>query len=125
MFRNFPIGPFGEEELEGEFGSGLSIYEDKEHVVIEAAVPGIPSDKIHLSHHHGYIIIEGDREDEQKDPDRKYYRKSSHSFAYRIPIPSSADDSGEPKATVKNGIMKITFKKGKKRGKKIPIKEES
>ena len=114
----------GEWDFEASYASGLTIYEDKNHVVIEAAVPGIPAKKIQLSHHHGYIIIEGAKEEEEKDPERQYHRKASRSFAYRVPVPPSADESHEPQATVKNGVMTIKFKKSQKKGKSIPIKEE-
>jgi len=103
--------------------SGLTIYEDKTHVVIKAAVPGIPTEQIRLSHHHGYIIIEGEAEKEEADSERKYYRKACQSFVYRVPVPPAADDSQKPQATLKDGVMTITFKRGHKNGKSIPIKK--
>ena len=32
----------GEWNFEASYPSGLTVYEDKDHVVIEAAIPGIP-----------------------------------------------------------------------------------
>lgn len=115
----------GEWDRDASYASGLTIYEDQEHVVIEASMPGIPTENIHLSHHHGYLIIEGENEEEEKNEERKYYRRGSRSFTYRIPIPSHADETQEPEASNKNGVMTIKFNKTQKKGKKIPIKDEN
>jgi len=112
-------------DLEASYPSGLTIYEDKNQVVIEAAVPGIPAKNLQLSYQHGYVVIEGGIEEEEEAmPERKYYRKACHSFSYRVPVPTSADESQEPHATIKNGIMTVKFHKGRKEGKTIPIREE-
>jgi HSP20 family protein len=134
--RRFPINSFwdvprslmpwfwegGEWELEASYPSGLSVYEDEKNFYVEAALPGLAPSEIEVSCDKGYVLIEGEKKEEEKE--KKYYRKASSSFSYRIALPSSVDETEEPKAVMKNGIMKITFTKGKKAKKTIQIKEE-
>ena len=107
-------------DFEESQAAGLSIYEDKEHVFVEASLPGIPSDKIELSFDNGRLSIDGENQEEEKA--RKYYRKANASFHYSAVIPSYIDEEKEPEATYKDGVMKVKFFKNGKKRKTIPIK---
>lgn len=89
--------------------SGLSVSEDDKHVYVEASVPGVDPDKIEVSYDKGVLWIRGQQE--EKNRDRKFYRKASASFSYRMAIPGNVDESKDPEATYKNGIMTVTFNK--------------
>ena len=65
--------------------SGLSVSEDDKHVYVEASVPGVDPEKIEVSYDKGVLWIRGQQE--EKENDRKYYRKASASFYYRMDIP--------------------------------------
>ena len=102
--------------------SGLSVSEDEKHVYVEASVPGVNPDKIEVSYDKGVLWIRGQQEQEQGG-DRKYYRKASSSFSYRMAIPGNVDENKDPEATYKNGIMKVTFNKvPEPQPKKIAVK---
>lgn len=102
--------------------SGLSVSEDDKHVFVEASVPGVDPDKIEASYDKGVLWIRGHQEQE-KNQDRKYYRKASSSFSYRMAIPGNVDQDKDPEATYKNGIMKVTFNKvPEPQPKKIAVK---
>lgn len=102
--------------------SGLSVSEDDKHVYVEASVPGVDPDKIEVSYDKGVLWIRGQQEME-KGGDRKYYRKASSSFSYRMAIPGNVDENKDPEATYKNGIMKVTFNKvPEPQPKKIAVK---
>ncbi|RJR13803.1 Hsp20/alpha crystallin family protein [Candidatus Parcubacteria bacterium] len=102
--------------------SGLSVSEDDKHVFVEASVPGVDPDKIEVSYDKGVLWIRGQQEQE-KNQDRKYYRKASSSFSYRMAIPGNVDQDKDPEATYKNGIMKVTFSKvPEPQPKKIAVK---
>ncbi len=104
--------------------SGLTISEDENNVYIEAAVPGIDPKKVEVTFEKGVLWIRGSQEAEEKD-NKKYYRKASNSFSYRVAVPGEVDTKAEPDATYKNGIMKITFKKlPQELPKKITVKAE-
>lgn len=46
------------------------------------------------------------------------------SFSYRVAVPGEIDESKEPDAICKDGILKVIFSKTKEgTSKKIPIKE--
>ncbi|MCB1107536.1 MAG: Hsp20/alpha crystallin family protein [Chlamydiia bacterium] len=116
--KKFPLGSFNVDEEDFTLvphASGLSVYEEEDCVVIEAAVPGLSPEDISVTHAHGYLLIEGEKKEEEKK--RKYYRKARCSFSYRVPIPVNALLSEDPKALYRDGIMKIIFKKGKAKAK--------
>jgi len=102
--------------------SGLSVSEDDKHLYVEASVPGVDPDRIEVSYDKGILWIRGQQEQEKKQ-DRKYYRKASSSFSYRMAIPVNVDVDKDPEATYKNGIMQVTFNKvPEPQPKKIAVK---
>ncbi|NGX45673.1 MAG: 18 kDa heat shock protein [Chlamydiae bacterium] len=103
--------------------SGLSVSEDDDHVYIEAAIPGIKSDEIDLSFSNGILWIKAEKKEEIEDKKKKFYRKAMSAFSYRIAVPGDIDESKEPEAFCKNGVLKVLFSISRKElSKKIPIK---
>lgn len=103
--------------------SGLSISEDDNNLYIEAAVPGIDPENVDVTFHDGYPWIKGDVKEEEKDKKRKYYRRATKSYSYRVAVPGELDTNKEPESTYKNGVMTITFAKSPKtQPKKIQVK---
>ncbi|NBO24770.1 MAG: Hsp20/alpha crystallin family protein [Chlamydiae bacterium] len=108
--------------------SGVTLYEDKDHVFVELALPGLTSEEIHISFDKGILWVKGEsKKEEQKDKkDFKYHTVSSKSFSYRIPLPTKVDEGLSPKAKLKNGILAITFEKARSsKPQQITIHEES
>jgi HSP20 family protein len=125
----FPF-PFFEEEEErwptaSGFGSqDLSVYEDEKSVFVEASLPGLTPEEVEVTFQKGVLTISGNKKEEEEDKKRKYYRRASRMYSYRVAIPGNIDETQEPLAEFKNGIMKISFPKQKKaEPKKIPIKK--
>lgn len=109
-----------------EFSSptGLSVSEDDHHVYVEAALPGIKTDEIDMFFDKGVLWIKAEKKEESEDKKKKFYRKAMSSFSYRIAVPGDIDESKNPDAVCKHGVLKVTFFKTKKgSSKKIPIKE--
>lgn len=103
----------------------LSVWEEKEDVVVEAPLPGIKPEEVELNFEKGTLTIRADRKEESEDKNKKYFHKSSSSFVYRLTIPGELDESVEPEAKLSDGILKIRFKKQKKTlPKKIHVKGE-
>jgi HSP20 family protein len=94
--------------------SGLSISEDEKKVYIEASLPGIDPKNVEITFHDGYLWIRGEAKEEEKDPNRKYYREASKSFSYRIGVPGDIDNTIDPTATYKHGVMTVAFMKSPK-----------
>jgi len=127
-FPSFSLPDFwdeGEEWLTSpSIQSGLSVYEDENKVCVEAAVPGIDPKNVDVTFQDGYVWIRGETKKEEEDKKKKYYRKASSSFSYRVAVPGDVDDTKEPEATYKHGVMTIAFAKSPKaQPKKIQVKE--
>lgn len=104
--------------------SGLTVSEDENNVYVEAAVPGIDPQQVEVTFDKGVLWIRGSEEQTEGDEKKKYYRKASQAFSYRVAVPGEIDDS-EPEATCKNGIMKVVFKKAPQtQPKRLTVKTE-
>lgn len=90
---------------------GLSISEDDQHVYVEAAVPGIDPEKIEVTFDKGMLWIRGQADDQAEDKSKRFYRRSSQAYSYRVAIPDNVREDAEPEATYKNGIMTVAFAK--------------
>lgn len=106
------------------FGSsGLSVYEDENHVYVEAHTPGIPSENIQVTYEKGVLWIRAEHSEEKKEV--KYHTKASSKFSYRVPMPERIDESKTPEATCKDGVLKITFNKSpSSKPQKIEVKTQ-
>lgn len=105
--------------------SGLTISEDEHSVFVEAAMPGLTGDQIEVTFDKGVLWLRGSANEEETDKKKKFYRKASSSFSYRLMVPGKIDENQEPTATYKNGVMKVVFQKiPESMPKKITVKEE-
>jgi HSP20 family protein len=106
--------------------SGLSVYEDKNEVVVEAALPGMRQEDIEITMNEHVLQINANKQEKEEDKKKKYYKKATSAYNYHLTLPSNVDEKGEPSAHFKNGVMQIRFKKkGEQNGlKKIKFKAE-
>lgn len=101
----------------------LDVYETKDESVIKANVAGIDPDKVEITFEKGVLTISGQDESEEKEG-KKYYKKASRSYSYRVAVPGNIDLATEPEAKVTHGIVTVTFKKAEEaKPKKIAIKK--
>lgn len=113
------------DDLGPDQGKGLTISEDKNHVFVEAAMPGLELNDIDVTFEKGILWIKGDKKEEEEDKEKKFYRKASSSFSYRLALPGQIDETKEPQATYKDGIMKVSFSKAhQSQIKKINVKNK-
>jgi HSP20 family protein len=104
--------------------SDLNVYEDAKEVVVEAALPGLSHEEVEVTFQKGVLSIRGNKIEKEEDKARKYYRKASRTYAYQVAIPGNIDETQEPIAEFKNGVMQIRFPKQKKtEPKRIQIKK--
>lgn len=102
----------------------LSVYEEDDKVVVEAAMPGLNLKDIEVSYHKGMLTLRGSKEDSEKDKNKKYYKRAIQSFSYSVTVPGNIDENKEPKAEFKDGMIKISFSKAKKEEpRKIPVQQ--
>lgn len=101
----------------------LDVYETENEVVVKASIAGVDQDKVDISYEKGVLSITA-AEEEEKTEGKKYYKKASRSYSYRIAVPGNIDMKKEPEAKVKNGIVTVTFQKAEEeKPKKIAIKK--
>jgi len=101
--------------------SGVSISENDEHVFVEVAVPGIDPKEVEITFDKGVLWVKGEAKEEETN--KKYYRKATSSFSYRVAVPGDIDMNIEPEAEAKHGMMHVTFTKLKSSlPKKITVK---
>lgn len=107
------MSPFGDDDSEDmAMSNGLNVYEDSGLVHIEAAVPGIPSDKVEVTYTDGRVHIFAKHEESEEEKKKKSYiykMERNSVFEYITEIPTSIDDKSI-KAEVKDGVVYITAK---------------
>lgn len=128
-FFNIPgrLPSFLDEEDWSSFlpSSGLTVSEDDKQFIVEAAIPGVDPNQVEVTFDKGVLWVKGQTEAAEEDKQKKFYRKASGNFSYRVAIPNNIDTNQEPKATAKNGIMKVSFTKMEEpQPRKIQITQE-
>ncbi len=107
----------------GIVGDNLDVYETTNEVVVKANVAGIDPEKVEITFEKGVLTIAATEESEEKD-EKKYYKKATRSYSYRVAVPGNIDLAQEPEAKVTHGIVAVTFKKAEEaKPKKIVIKK--
>lgn len=89
---------------------GLDVYETDKEVIVKAAVPGIPADKVDVTFEDGVLRIKAQSEetDEEKKQKKVVYRQQRMSFFdYTTTLPRAVDGSNIS-ANVKDGVVTIT-----------------
>ncbi len=105
--------------------NGLTVSEDETSVFVEAAMPGLDTKDIEVTFEKGALWIRGSKQEQETDKAKKFYRKATSSYSYRIMVPGEIDESKGTDAVYKNGVMKVTFQKQEKvQPKKIEVRAE-
>ncbi len=89
---------------------GLNVHEEDDKVVVKAAVPGIPDDKLNITYEDGVLHISGQVEEtkEEKEKKKVVYRKQMISSVNYTTYLPRAIDANKIEAVVKNGIVTIS-----------------
>lgn len=117
---------FGSDWPELSTSRGLDIYETDDAVVVEAAVPGVPEDKVDVTVEGNVVSISAEYKEEEEEKQKKKTYKSSRqtSFNYSTSLPRIVD-STRAEAEVENGVVKITIPKTEEeKPKRIEIKKK-
>lgn len=109
-------------------GQGLNLFETESSIVAEAALPGIPEEKIDVTFDNGVVRVTANFEQKQEEKDKRRYFMSSmsSSYNYSFRLPQGAVQDREPDAELEDGVLKLTFKKiEKKEPKKIKVTKKA
>lgn len=127
-FLNFPRFPAtlsdDDDWMATSAPSGVSVSEDDKHVYVQAHLPGVDEKDVDMTFDKGMLWIKGETKQEEEDKKKKFYRKATSSFSYRVAVPGDLDLSVDPEAKYKNGVMTVSFiKSPKSQPKKITVKK--
>lgn len=104
---------------------GLDVYEEDDKVVVKAAVPGIPADKVDVTFEDGVLRIKAkveEKEEEKKKRKVVYRMDRVASFDYTTTLPRPVDEKSI-EAKVENGVVIVSAKIAEEaKPKKIPVK---
>jgi HSP20 family protein len=107
--------------------NNLDLYETDDAVIVKANVAGVPSENVDLTFEKGtlWIKAEATAEKDSDEKSKKHYSKSSWSYSYKVAVPGTLDHTAEPDATVKDGVLTVSFKKSEHtKPKKLTVKSE-
>lgn len=103
----------------------LDVYETQDEVVVTANVAGVADEKVEITFEKGVLWIRAEEEQESKEG-RKYYRKASRSYSYKVAVPGNIDIKADPDADIEHGVVTVKFKKAEEaKPKKIAVKSKS
>src|SRR3954466_6721302 len=104
---------FGEEGIgRGAWNPSVDIYENKDHIVLEAELPGMNREDFELSVENNVITLRGERQFEKKEDNDNYHRveRSYGSFTRSFTLPQTVSAEGAT-AEYKNGVLRVTLPK--------------
>ena len=88
---------------------GLDVYETENEVVVKAAVPGVPADKVEVTFEDGVLRIRGKVEETEEEKKRKkvvYRAQRMAAFDYTTTLPRAVS-SEKIQAEVKDGVVTV------------------
>jgi HSP20 family protein len=107
--------PFGDFARESEFfgwAPPLDVYEDKDHLIVKAELPGMKKEDIDISLHQGSLIISGERKEESHGNEAETSRAERFfgRFQRALELPKPVDPT-KVTASYKDGILTVTLPK--------------
>jgi HSP20 family protein len=120
---------FGDDEAmaRGAWSPNVDIYENKDHIILEAELPGMSREDFDLSIENNVLTLRGERRFEKKDEGDNYHRveRSYGAFTRSFTLPQTVSAEGA-NAEYKNGVLRVTLPKREEvKARKIEITGES
>ena len=111
-----PLGDGGNQSEFFGWAPSVDLYEDRDHLVVKAELPGMKKEEIEISLHEGSLIISGERKAETEEGDGESSRSERFfgRFQRALELPTPVD-ANHVTATYKDGILTV----------KLPKTEES
>ena len=111
----------------GAWSPSVDIYENKDHIVLEAELPGMNREDFDLSVENNVITLRGERHFEKKDDSDNYHRveRAYGSFTRSFTLPQTVSAEGA-NAEYRNGVLRVTLPKLEEtKARRIEVKGES
>ena len=107
-------------------GYDVDIWDDADHIYLEAELPGIKKDEIDISVENGVLTIQGEKKHEEIKKDHTHHIQERYygSFSRSFTLPSTVDPD-KVEATIKDGVLRVTLNKREEvKAKRIEVKGE-
>jgi HSP20 family protein len=90
----------------------FDVYEEKDHFVVKAELPGMKKEDISVTLHDGTLIISGERKGETKNEGTEFYRAERFfgKFQRAVSLPPTVA-ANNINAEYKDGILTVTLPK--------------
>lgn len=85
----------------------VDIREEKDAFVIEADMPGVKKEEIHLDYHDGNLDISIEREESKDEENKTYVHKERRMCSMRRTLHLGELDFDKIEATLKDGILTV------------------
>lgn len=88
---------------------GLDVYETDSEVIVKAAVPGVPADKVDVTFEDGVLRIKARIEETKEEKEKRkvvYRQQRVSSFDYTTTLPRAVD-AGKVSAEVSEGVVTV------------------
>jgi len=102
----------------------VDLYEDRDHLVIKAELPGMKKEDIDISLHSDVLTLSGERKEEETFDKAETYRAERFlgRFQRTLTLPVAVDAS-KVQASYKDGILTVTLPKAEEaKPKQIQVK---
>jgi HSP20 family protein len=104
---------FGDEGIgRGAWAPSVDIYENKDHIVLEAELPGMKQEDFDLTVENNVITLRGERRFEKTDETDNYHRveRSYGAFTRSFTLPQTVSAEGAT-ADYSNGVLRVALPK--------------
>jgi len=111
----------------GAWNPHVDIYENKDHIVLEAELPGMKREDFDVSVENNVITLRGERHFEKKDESDNYHRveRAYGSFTRSFTLPNTVTAEGA-RADYSNGVLRVTLpKREETKARRIEIKTDA
>ena len=98
--------------MRGAWTPSVDIYENKDHIVLEAELPGMNREDFELTIENNVLTLRGERRFEKKDETDNYHRveRAYGGFTRSFTLPQTVS-SENATAEYKNGVLRVTLQK--------------
>jgi len=113
LFSGVATSGTGEEMTNtGNWFPKVDIFENKDHLAIEAELPGMTQDDFDLSFENNVLTLKGERKFEKKTDEGNYHRveRSYGTFTRSFTLPQTVTAEGA-RADFENGVLHISLPK--------------
>ena len=107
-----PLGETRTSQLLSGWTPALDVYEEKDHFIVKAELPGLKKEDIEVSFYDGGLSISGERKSETNHEDAEVYRAERFFGRFQrtltLPTPVAVDKA---RASYQDGVLTVTLPK--------------